>query len=388
MKQILDGVRIIGLGEATHGTREFFTLKHRLLEFLVTELGFSTLAMEASASAGPAVDAYVRRSVGDATKVLAGLGFWTWRTHEVLAVIEWMRDYNRGRRAADQVRFVGIDPQQCADSLTMLASFLRRVAPDRRIGLLAPLHVLATAYPGSRPDLQQQMVRDAEELLGFLHRHHPETADALRHARILVRAADLVTGARIHADPEKTVSANRDRYMAEAVREVLSDPSAKVALWAHNGHVTKGRRGGAVPALGQHLHAQYGDAYYALGLLFGTGSFRARRMWPGPWSRPRTSAVVTNRIGPPRPGMLESVLAQADPGDHLIDLRSAGEEPPDVRLWLNNPHDSRRFGAVVPRWSYRFSATPVAPAQDFDGLAYVSVSTGSRPFDLRAVCQG
>ncbi|MFI1716947.1 hypothetical protein [Streptomyces litmocidini] len=56
LKDVLDGVRVVGLGEATHGTREFFRLKHRLLEFLVTELGFSVLAMEASASAGPAVD--------------------------------------------------------------------------------------------------------------------------------------------------------------------------------------------------------------------------------------------------------------------------------------------------------------------------------------------
>ncbi|MER7541083.1 hypothetical protein ABTX77_41010 [Streptomyces sp. NPDC097704] len=75
LKSVLDGARAVGLGEATHGTREFFRLKHRLLEFLVTELGCTVLAMEASASAGPAVDAYVRHGVGDAAQVLAGLGF-------------------------------------------------------------------------------------------------------------------------------------------------------------------------------------------------------------------------------------------------------------------------------------------------------------------------
>ncbi|MGW0998371.1 erythromycin esterase family protein [Streptomyces sp. NPDC002523] len=110
LKSTLDGVRIVGLGEATHGTREFFHLKHRLLEFLVTELGFSVLAMEASASAGPAVDAYVRKGTGDAAKALAELGFWTWRTHEVLAVVEWVRAYNRGRPDAGQVRFAGSAP--------------------------------------------------------------------------------------------------------------------------------------------------------------------------------------------------------------------------------------------------------------------------------------
>ncbi|MDX3798862.1 erythromycin esterase family protein [Streptomyces sp. AK04-3B] len=381
LKGILDGVRIVGLGEATHGTSEFFQLKHRLLEFLVEELGFSVLAMEASASAGPAVDAYVCQGVGDAAGVLAGLGFWTWRTHEVLGMIEWMRAYNRGRPEERKVRFVGIDPQQCGDSLAVLGSFLRKVAPDREAGLLSPLRVLAKAYPGSQPGPQRRLVQDAEELLGFLDGRGPGAADAIRHARILVQAADLVTRARQHTDPEQTVFAARDRYMAEAVEELLSDPSTKIALWAHNGHIGKGRSGGAVPSMGQHLHTRHGDAYYALGLLFGSGSFRARRMWPGPcpWSRPRAGAPVTNRIGPARPDAVEAQLATASPGDHLVDLRSAANAPTAVREWLNGRHRMRSFGAMVPRWIYRFNLSPASLAEEYDGLAYVAVSTGSRP---------
>ena len=379
---VLDGVRIVGLGEATHGTSEFFRLKHRLLEFLVEERGFTVLAMEASASAGPAVDAYVRHGVGDATEVLAGLGFWTWRTHEVLETITWMRAYNRGRPEDRKVRFAGIDPQRCGLSLAVLGSFLREVAPERAAGLLSPLRVLATAPPGSRPDPQRRLVRDAEELLGFLGGLGPGAADALRHARILVRAADVVTRSGQHTDPEQTVSAARDRFMAEAVGELLTEPSAKsakIVLWAHNGHVTKGSRGGAVPALGQHLRARYGDAYYALGLLFGSGSFRARRMWPGPWSRPRAGAPVTHRIGRVRPDTVEARLAAATPGDHLVDLRAAADAPTAVLEWLNGPHLMRSFGAMVPLWSHRFQVRPVRLAEEYDGLAYVAVSTATRP---------
>jgi erythromycin esterase len=358
LKDVLDGVRIVGLGEATHGTREFFQLKHRLLEFLVTEMGFSVLAMEASASAGPAVDAYVRQGVGDAAKVLAGLGFWTWWTHEVLAMIQWMRAFNRGRPEDEKVRFRGIDPQHCGDSLTILDSLLRKTAPDRVAGLLSTLRVLATAYPGSRPDPLRRLVHDAEQLLNLLRRQSPEAADAIRHARTLVQAADLVTRARQHTDPEQTVFAARDQYMAEAVGELLDDPSTRIALWAHNGHITKSHHGGAVPTLGQHLHTRYGDAYYALGLLFGSGSFRARRIWPGPWTSPRASAVVTNRIGPAGPTAVEAQLATANPGNHLVDLRSAAAAPAAVREWLNGCHVTRGFGALVPRWTYRFNLSP------------------------------
>ncbi|WP_329106148.1 erythromycin esterase family protein [Streptomyces sp. NBC_01439] len=382
LKGALDGVRIVGLGEATHGTREFFQLKHRLLELLVTELGFSALAMEASSSAGPAVDAYVRHGIGDAEQVLDGLGFWTWRTQEVLAVIEWMREYNRGRREDQKVRFIGIDPQQCRGSLAVIDSFLRRTAPDRATELLSPLRVLATAPPGSRPDPQRRLVLDAEEVLAYLRGHGPEAADALRHVQVLVRAADLVTRARQHTDPEQTVFAARDRYMADAVGTILEDPSAKVALWAHNGHITKSRHGGAVPTLGQHLRSRYGDAYYALGLLFGRGTFRARRMWPGPWSRPRASAVVTNRIGPARPGTIEARLAAANPGNHLVDLRSAVDAPRAVQTWLRGQHGMRSFGAMVPRGTYRFNLSPSSLAEEYDGLAYVAISSASRPLPL------
>lgn len=375
----LDGVRIVGLGEATHGTAEFFRLKHRLLEHLVTEHGFTVLAMEASTSAAPAVDAYVRHGAGDAAEALAGLGFWTWRTHEMLAVLTWMRAYNKGRPDGAKVRFAGIDPQKCGPSLTALDAFLRRAAPGRAAGLLAPLRVLADAAPGSRPDPERRLVREAGDLREFLRGTAPEAADALRHARLLVRAADLVTRPRRHEDPEETVFAARDRYMAEAVGDLVEDPAARVVLWAHNGHLTKGRYGAAVPAMGHHLHARYGDAYYALGLLFGGGAFRARRLRALPWLRSRAGAAVAHRIGPPRPGTLEARLAEAVPGDHLLDLRGAGGAPDAVREWLRGPHPARSFGAMVPRWTYRLHLSPVSPAGEYDGLGYVAVSTCSRP---------
>ncbi|MFF0447944.1 erythromycin esterase family protein [Streptomyces sp. NPDC004609] len=415
LRDILDGVRIVGLGESTHGTGEFFRLKHRLLEFLVTELGFTTLAMEASASAGAAVDAYVRHGTGDAVRVLTGLGFWTWRTHEVLAMIEWMRAYNRGRPEARRIRFVGVDPQRCGDSIEALDAYLRGTAPDRVTWLRDRLGPLAEAQPGSRPDLRERLTADARDLLESLggpqaqtprqeadgpprDRDEPlrqadgsrresadeprrgEAAEAIRHARILVRAADLVTRPRRHADPDRTVFAARDRYMAEAVTELVgSDPRARIVFWAHNGHISRGRYGGGVPAAGRHLSARHGDAYYALGLLFGRGAFRAGRVLPVPWARPAVRTVTGNRIGPPVPASVEARLAAARPGDHLVDLRAAAHGPEPVRRWVSGSHVTRTFGAHVPRWVYRLNFSPTVPGDEFDGLAYVAVSTPSRP---------
>ena len=147
----LDGVRVVGLGEATHGTREFFQLKHRLFEYLVTSLGYSVLAMEASESGALAVDAYVRGGDGDAASVVAGLGFWTWRTEEVVALVEWMRSYNAGRPDSQQVGFAGIDPQKCSASLAAVREFLAESVPDRLEAFEEGFGSLADAQPGSSP---------------------------------------------------------------------------------------------------------------------------------------------------------------------------------------------------------------------------------------------
>jgi erythromycin esterase len=231
--------------------------------------------------------------------------------------------------------------------------------------LHAVLGVLATADPGSRPDARRRLVHDTEELLEFLRGRGPDAADAVRHARILVQGADLVTRAGRHKDPQQTVLAARDRYMADAVGELLEDPSARIVVWAHNGHITKRRHGGAVSPLGEHLQARYGDAYDALGLLFGKGAFRAGRGWPGPWPGTGAGAVVSNPIGSARPAAVEAQLATATPGDHLVDLRAAADASATIQQWRNGRHLMRGFGAVVPRWTYRFHLSPTVPAKPY-----------------------
>src|SRR6476659_5855554 len=94
LKQVLRGVRIVGLGEETHGTREFFQLKRRLVEYLVKEAGFTVFAMELSYAASLDINEYVLNGKGDRDKALARQGLWAWDTQEVSALIEWLLQYN------------------------------------------------------------------------------------------------------------------------------------------------------------------------------------------------------------------------------------------------------------------------------------------------------
>ena len=111
LKKVIGEARLVALGEATHGTREFFQLKHRMLEFLVTEMGFTVFGIEATMPEAFDVNEFVLNGKGDPAGALAGLYFWTWDTEEVLDMIRWMRNYNADPHHEKKVKFYGFDAQ-------------------------------------------------------------------------------------------------------------------------------------------------------------------------------------------------------------------------------------------------------------------------------------
>lgn len=109
LKKILGNARIVSLGEATHGTREFFQLKHRMLEFLATEMGFTIFSIEANMPEAYRLNDYVLNGNGDPAKLIEGMYFWTWNTQEVLDMVRWMREFNKSGKG--RVQFTGFDMQ-------------------------------------------------------------------------------------------------------------------------------------------------------------------------------------------------------------------------------------------------------------------------------------
>ncbi|MGD8627009.1 MAG: erythromycin esterase family protein, partial [Anaerolineae bacterium] len=126
---LIGEARLVALGEATHGTHEFFQVKHRLIEFLVQEMGFTVFALEAYWPETNRINDYVLSGNGNARELLATLQYWPWNTQEMLDLIEWMRDYNAQRGQAPPVRFYGFDMQNAKLALEDLLDYLQRVDP-------------------------------------------------------------------------------------------------------------------------------------------------------------------------------------------------------------------------------------------------------------------
>jgi erythromycin esterase len=142
LKRVFQDVRLIALGEATHGTREFFQCKHRLLEFLVREMRCRLFAIESSYARCQAINEYVLHGTGHRDEVLAEQGFWCWDTQEVAHMIDWMRAYNQTVEASDKVQFLGFDCQLNEKAGKMIVNLLKEGDPDyyeTSLSLLAPL---------------------------------------------------------------------------------------------------------------------------------------------------------------------------------------------------------------------------------------------------------
>lgn len=150
LRSVIGDARIVGLGEATHGTREHFQMKHRLVEFLATQMGFTIFSIEASTPESYAVDGYVTGGVGDPAALVAGMGFWTWRTEEVLDMVRWMRAFNEREASAGSgkhIAFTGFDMQNPTQPRAIVHTFVAAHDPGFAASLDGHLKSLALARP-------------------------------------------------------------------------------------------------------------------------------------------------------------------------------------------------------------------------------------------------
>ncbi len=152
LRDIFAHARVVGLGESTHGTREHFQMKHRLVEFLASELGYTVFSIEASTPESFRVDEYVSRGEGDPAGLIGGMYFWTWNTEEVLSMVTWMQGFNVQEQKAGSgksIRFTGFDMQEPRVARKIVRDFVSAADPDYLPELDEHWRVLETAGPAA-----------------------------------------------------------------------------------------------------------------------------------------------------------------------------------------------------------------------------------------------
>ena len=379
LKEVLRDVRIVGLGEETHGTHEFFQLKRRLIEYLVKEAGFTVFGMELSYAASLDINEYVLNGKGDRDKLLAKQGTWAWDTQEVSELIEWLRQYNSSVPAEKKVRFVGFDIHNNNDAIALVTNYLTKVAPERldtfnkaaqffRSDDSGRQHLDYPAQVSTADKLQN--LATLSELIGFLYVNQTrftqqtsaaEFAQAFNDVTVLAEFADTYRRPRSES--------TRDLYMAQNISRVINaeKPGTRFVVWAHNDHIGK-RKG----AFGGYLQSIYGSEYYALGTTFNQGAFQAREM-----AKDVTiGALKEFTVGAAAEGSIEWYLNRTGIKNFIVDLRNT-KKPEAIEQWLSTPRRMRSIGLGF--YGDMQSYVRVNLPQTFDGLAFIETTTRARP---------
>jgi erythromycin esterase len=356
LKGMIGDARVVSLGEATHGTREFFQMKHRVLEFLVKEMDFNVFGIEATWPEANLVNDFVQTGQGDPAVLLSGLYFWTWNTQEVMDMILWMREHNEDPGDDPKVSFLGFDMQYPGLGIQNVVEYLVLVDPEAaaeastRYACMSAFANGPRGFTGldSRYRNQTQSYRDTcvvalqavlDSLIAHQNDYEAASSDgayalAEQSARVVLQYEDMESG--------RTMGA-RDYYMAENAKWLLEQagPDSKMVLWAHNGHIADDPNYGQSVSMGYYLRRHYADDLVIAGFDFYQGGFRAVT-----YIRYNVYGGVENHtVGPPLPHSYEDYFHSAGMDRFVLDLRGVGLGS-SATTWLAGPRLMRSIGSV------------------------------------------
>ena len=342
LREVVGDARVVALGENTHGTRDFFEMKARILRFLVEEMGFNTFAIEATWPESRRLDHYVRTGEGDPRVLLSGLYFWTWNTVSVLEMIEWMRAHNE---AGGDVGFHGFDMQYPGMALHNVREFVRTVDVGNAEAVANELDCLARFANG--PDGRRERVQHYGEQSAAYWADCRASLEAVRERLLAnrdeyevlagedafeVALQSLRVAFQYHL--MRAEEQDRDRFMAENTVWISRriGPAGRMVLWAHNNHVaTRPRR------QGQYLRQTFGDDMVVVGFSHETGQFSGVDLRPG-----AEPGYGPHDLEAPVADSYESLFAQAEFPRFVLHLRNH-----DLTLagasWLG---EERRFRSI------------------------------------------
>lgn len=277
---------VIGLGEATHGTAEFFEAKYRIFRYLVENHGYKVFAFEADFGESIFINEAVQQ--GNATEIESLMNsrmhFWTWKTQEVKELLEWMCEYNQGKSEEEKIHYVGVDCQFNTYHPEMAGDYLELCSAPFMDFADSVLSEVEVAYAENYESLDQEsfdhhlgrVIALKDSITKYREDMIAATSekDFLLHERIVevIRQASLVSFYR--GDPQKLLDL-RDHFMAQNVNWYLDYfDNSKIAVWAHNYHISD-FESGVVGTMGNYLRYYYGYEYATIGFLFSQGTFTA-----------------------------------------------------------------------------------------------------------------
>lgn len=388
--------RYVLIGEASHGTSEFYTWRAELSRRLIDERGFSFVAVEGDWPDCFRVNRWVKGDEfqsEDATEVLSRFHrwpTWMWANHEVADFIGWLRDHNQSTGA--NAGFYGLDVYSLWESLRRIMEYLSEARPDAMEAALEafdcfePYGEDPQAYAWATRMVPTDCEDEVVELLLDVHRRPTDRDDAEAELDAIQNAEVLAGAERYY---RTMVQANnqswnvRDLHMTDTLDRLMKHhgDSARAILWEHNTHIGDARgtdmsRAGMIN-VGQEVRDRHGDEGV---VLVGFGSYEGSVIAASSWGTPMRSFPV-----PPAPdGTHEQLLHQAAPPESLLVFPEDRDTP-----WLSNRRGHRAIGVVYdPAKEHRGNWVPTVMGRRYDAFLYLDRTEALHPLELVEVEEG
>ncbi len=272
--------KIIGLGEATHGTKEFFEMKHRIFKYFAENYGFKIFGFEADMGECIYIDRFITKGIGTIDEAMNKMHFWTWKTMEVKDLILWMKNYNVGKSPQNQIHLLGIDCQYTNYNKGLIEDYLKNYEnsyPNYIDSILEKISSL-TYQDGEAINTTEKLKlkNNCDSVYTYFENNKNSLISKSGEFEydIIVRLLeeskqflDVIT---------ETLYNYRDYYMAKnAIRLTnLLGGETKVILWAHNLHVARDLNF-STGSLGYVISLILGINYKVIGFSFDQGEFQA-----------------------------------------------------------------------------------------------------------------
>ena len=382
--------KLILLGEASHGTSEFYKARAAITRRLIEKHGFNIVAVEADWPDAARIDRHVRHHAHEPSSEEAFARFpaWMWRNVDVSDFVEWLREHNEHQPAEARTEFRGLDIYSLGSSMAAVLAYLDRVDPGeakaarRRFGCLTPWQDDPASYGRAalhlgRSPCEEGVLAELRSLLDrrltYVRRDGDSFFDAAQNARV-VRAAEQYYRLMYRSSRESWNL--RDRHMFDTLVRLLAarGGDAKAVVWAHNSHV-----GNAAATamgwqgefnIGESCRAAFGDSAVLIGFGTDRGTVAAASDWDGP--------MEVKKVIPARPDSYERVFRQAFLERSLTDWRSGQKS--ELRDVLSKHRLERAIGVVyrpeTEFLSHYFEA--VLPDQ-FDAYVWFEQTTAVTP---------
>lgn len=352
----LKGNVICGLGEATHGTREFSQEKSRIVQYLVKHEGYRVLGFEFGYSAINPINNYLLGGKGDLKKLMQPLHLF--KTKEIYNLFQELRLYNETRPLKDKVSLFGFDTNYIKSDIDASALYCADYLSKNMQYSTNSQTAIAVFKKIASPDLNYlyELSDEDTDVLKALYKEIKTRGGKGKDFMLFKKYLSLLYQGTLLADPLA-----RDNFMAENIHEFQKENKSKTIIWGHNVHLAKDTTMAQCRGMGYHLKQQYSEGYYAV--IFDTFKGSVNVLSGEDFEKHSFETPVAS---------LSAVLAKAKYPAFFVSLKNSDGNP-----FYNVSADVTN---IFANWNNR-RTLPMRAGVDFDGLIFIKQTTASEPLE-------